>query len=189
MPIQRVAGGGISTPRWDDLRIEPTARSTGAKTPSFSAYKTTLFIYDFDNAAALSEKEIFYQVQMPHAWKEGTTIYPHVHWIPRTAGTAGQKVRWGMEYTLAKPGATFGATVTQYGTSAGPGDITVQDNHIITSLGSIDMSGQTLSTVLICRIFRNSSHVDDSFSGVCGLLYVDIHLLVDSFGSREEYNK
>jgi hypothetical protein len=179
-----------SATRWDDLRIEPNARTTGAKAPTFATYKTTLYLYDFDNAAAGSEKEIFFTVQLPHAWKEGSTIYPHVHWVNRTAGTAGHVVRWGLEWTKAKIATVFGATTTQYGTTiVASGDITVADSHLITSLGSITMTGDTVSTVLICRLFRNSSDSADTYTGTAGLLYIDFHIELDSFGSAQEYIK
>jgi len=51
------------------------------------------------------------------------------------------------------------------------------------------MTGDELSTVLICRLFRNSSHANDTYGGTAGLLYIDAHYQVDSFGSDEELVK
>ena len=109
----------------------------------------------------------------------------------RTTGTAGHVVKWAMDYTKAKIGATFGATSNISGTAiVGGGDITVADEHMITSLTAIAMTGDTISTVLICRLYRNSSDAADTYAGTAGLLYVDFHFEIDSIGgSADEFTK
>ncbi len=177
--------------RWNDLRVEPVVRTTGVKAPTFVAYKTNVYLYDFDNAVLASEKEVYFTVQLPHDWKEGSTIYPHVHWVNRTTGTAGHVIKWAMDYTKAKIGGTFPATSNINGTAiVGGGDITVADEHMITSLTAITMTGDTISTVLICRLYRNSSDAADTYAGTAGLLYVDFHYEIDSIGgSADEFTK
>jgi len=175
---------------WDDLRIEPVARNSGAKAPSFVNWINGLYLYDFDDAAVASEKEIFFTVQLSHSWKEGSAVEPHVHWTNKTTGTAGHVVRWGLEYSKAKIGGTFGASTTVYGTTiAGGGDITVANEHMLTDFDPIDMTGDTVSTVLVCRLFRNSSNAADTYTGTAGLLYIDWHILLDSMGSKTEFVK
>jgi len=177
--------------RWNDLRVEPVVRTTGVKAPTFTAYKTNVYLYDFDDAVLASEKEVFFTVQLPHDWKEGSTIYPHVHWIPRTAGTAGHVALWVMDFTMADIGSAFGATTQISGTTlVGGGAITTADAHLITPLASIGMSGQNISTVLVCRLYRHSSDASDTYTGTAGLLYVDFHYEIDTIGgSKEEYTK
>lgn len=173
---------------WDDLRVSPDVKGTGAKDPSWVAWLGTVNLYDFDNAAAGSEKELWFNVQMPHGWKEGSSVYPHVHWTNKTAGTAGHVVRWGLEYTVSKIGGTFPATATVYGTTiVGGGDITVANEHMITSFDAITMTGNTISTILSCRLFRNSSNAADTYTGTAGLLSIDWHFEVDKVGSRTEF--
>lgn len=176
-------------PAWDDLRTEPDTKGTGAKNPSFASWINGLFTYDFDNALVAAEKEVWFNVQMPHGWKEGTTVYPHVHWVNKTAGGAGHVVRWGLEYTMASRGSVFPATVTIYTTTINAGDITVQNSHMRSSFASISMTGKTVSTVISCRLFRNSSDAGDTYTGTAGLLYIDWHYLIDSPGSRLESSK
>ena len=176
--------------RWDDLRVEPVVRGTGAKNPSFAVWLNGVYLYDFDDATAGSEKEVWFSVQMPHSWKEGSTVEPHVHWTNKTAGTAGQVIRWGIEYTKAPIGGTFGATTTIYGTTiVGGGDITVANEHLLTDFAGVDMTGDTLSTVIACRLFRNSSNAADTYTGTAGLLYIDWHYEIDSMGSKTELAK
>lgn len=177
--------------RWDDLRIEPVERNTGAKAPSFVSWVGGLYLYDFDDALAAAEKELFFTVQLPHTWKEGSAVEPHIHWTNKTAGTAGQVIRWGIEYTKAVIGGTFSSSpTTVYATTiAGGGDITVANEHMLTDFASIDMTGDTISTVLVCRIFRNSSNAADTYTGTAGLLYLDWHYEIDAMGSKTELAK
>jgi hypothetical protein len=176
---------------WDDLRIEPIAKGTGSNNPSFANWAGGISLYEFDNATAGSEKEVWFNVQMPHGWKEGSVVEPHIHWLPKTAGTAGQVVRWGLEYSKSAIGGTFSTTTTTvYGTTiVGGGAITTANAHLLTDFASIDMTGDTISTVLVCRLFRNSSDAADTYTGTAGLLYIDWHVELDAMGSKTELAK
>lgn len=174
---------------FDDLRVEPTVRGSGPKAPSYSAWKGGIYMYYFDNAAVASEKEINFKLQSSHGWKEGSTIYLHVHWLPVTAGSAGDKVRWGLEYVKAKPGGVFGTPTTVYADTIGVGSITNADTHSITPFAGISMSGDSLSTAVLCRLFRNSSDLADTYAGTAGLIFIDAHIEIDALGSKEEYMK
>ncbi len=175
---------------WDDLRTEPVVRSTGAKAPSFVNWLGGLYLYDFNDAALASEKEVFFAIQLPHGWKEGSSIEPHVHWTNKTAGTAGQVVRWGLEYSPANIGAVFPATTTIYGTSiVGGGNIASANSHMLTDMPTVTMTGKTISNIIACRLFRNSSDAADTYAGTAGLLYIDWHFVQNSNGSHTETAK
>lgn len=189
---------------WEDLRVEPSVRGTGVRNPSFEQYLTNgagsigVFLYSFDDALVAAEKEIYFTVQMPHAWK-GTAIYPHVHWIGSAADTAANP-RWGLEYSWADIGTDFGNTTIIYTTAekigaGGATDANVTINrHYINAFSAITptTSQDGISSVLIGRLFRNSSDAGDTYNvggNKCGLLYIDIHYEIDTLGSRTEYTK
>lgn len=192
---------------WDDLRIEPMARTTGANAPTFEmwiqdALGTTrgVYLYSFTDAVAGSEKEIFFSMQMPHTWA-GTAIYLHVHWIGTPADTTvtGAAPLWTLEYTWADIGTEYPATVYAY-TEAGKNytsdtayDTTVTlFKHYISKFGAITPSASQndISSVLIGRLFRDSAHGSDTYdapANKCGLLYIDAHYQLARIGSDEEY--
>jgi hypothetical protein len=125
--------------------------------------------------------------QMPHAWLEGSTIRPHVHWVQSSAGN----VLWQLEYRLlpAVNGAfpsswtTISSSTT---THAYPGS---GSQVMITSLGDIDMTGFSLSSMVLFRLSRVGGDAADTVSGDVSLLEFDIHHQIDSRGSESEFTK
>jgi hypothetical protein len=167
--------------------------------PTWSPMKndggTSRGIYTFtfeDQSSANNEQEVFFSVQMPHNWKEGTTVYPHVHWAPQAA-TAGNVV-WGLEYTWVNYDATtpltFANTTIITATSADVafGDV---DKHLITAFSSITPSASQnkISSILMCRFFRKSADSNDDYNGNAAVLSFDLHYEIDAVGSHSQYVK
>ena len=185
-----------TTTVWDDLRVEPNIKGTGTNDPTFTKWfdngagSRGVFLYNFTDAITASEKEVFFQVQLPHSWK-GTTIYPHVHWIPLAAGV-GQRPVWGLEYNWADIGQVFGNTTIAYTTGLIPNDTNlVKYKHYISSFAGITptTNQDEISAILMCRLFRYSGNASDTYTNTCGLLYVDFHYEIDTLGSRTEFTK
>ncbi|NEW79052.1 MAG: hypothetical protein GZ086_06415 [Gelidibacter sp.] len=183
--------------RYDDLKV-PVSSTTkgGSKDPEWYQMKNNgssqgVFLQWFDKAA---EEELYFVMQMPHAWKEGTTIHPHIHWVAQNTGAG--IVGWGLEYVWTNVNTVFPINTTiVYGESIAPvgsGDTSVTAyKHYITPLAAISGSGNTLSSVLVCRIFRDASNSGtvDAYSSDAGLLEIDFHYEIDAAGSRQEYIK
>lgn len=179
---------------WDDIRVEPVARSTGTNAPSFTQWFTDgagsrgVYLYLFDNAAVGSQKEVHFTLQLPHSWA-GTEIHLHVHWIAATSN-ASSAVRWGLEYTWAEPNQVFGNTTLIYAVDPVSGDTgTTAYKHQITEFAGLtpDSSQDGLSSILICRLWRDSANAADTYSGDVGLLYIDAHYEIDKMGSNSQY--
>lgn len=187
---------------WEDLRIEPVARTTGANAPTFEKWyddsagtSRGVYLYSFDDAAAGSEKEVFFTMQMPHSWNGGS-IEMHIHWIGAVADTTSAP-RWGMEYTWKDVSEVYGDTTivysdgSNYTTSGTDADITANKHYI--SKFSAFVPGSTadgISSILIGRLFRNSSDAGDTYNATgakCGLLFIDAHYQIARIGSNDEY--
>lgn len=111
-----------------------------------------IYMYVFD---ATAEEELYFMVQLPHNWKLGTSLHPHVHWSPMTSGTTGQKVSWGLEYSKAEIASVFPVSTIIYGDTT---TSVVAKTHNMTSLDAISFSGiDSVSAMLVCRIFRNAT--------------------------------
>jgi len=175
----------LDTAVWDDLRAPATAvrlPASGFYNPAETEYKGGIVLAFGDEAS--NEEEVSFLFQMPHTYEEGTDIYPHVHWVGED-NTAGS-VRWGLEYSWANIGDAFPATSTIYIDDAN-GDT---DVHAMASFAAITGTGKTISSMLICRLFRNSSNAADTFTSKSAyLLEFDIHYQKDTLGSRTETAK
>lgn len=172
-----------STPQWDDLRFPALALNPGPANAPNEVNLSGLggvYLYAFDDGIT---EDVHFIAQMPHSWYEGSSIEPHVHWTDHEGNTGD--VVWALEYTKAKPGDVFGTTTTiSSADTAGS-----QYEHQIVELGSIDMTGDTLSTILICRLYRDTDSGSDTMVGDAGLLEVDFHYQIDGFGSDQEFLK
>lgn len=179
---------------WDDIRIEPVSRTIGTFAPTFEQWLTNgsgsrgVYLYSFDDAASNAEKEIFFTLQLPHAWAQ-TAIHLHVHFVP-AATVNSSAVRWGLEYTWTEPNAVYGNTTLVYASVAEgtPANMTAL-THYITEFAPLTPSATQdgFSSTLIGRLWRNSSHADDTYTDKVGLLYIDAHIELDKLGSNGEY--
>ena len=183
-------------PVWNDLRIPAiSTKLGGSKDPHFvkvydnGSGSQGVFTYAFD---ASTEEELYFMVQIPHGWVYGTALDPHIHWIAKANGTGTQKVSWGLEYTVAKIGGTFGNTTIIYGNEAHVVETIAAGKHYLTDLTAIDMTGvDGVSTMLICRVFRDATGagLTDDFASDAYILEIDFHYQLDHFGSTYEYSK
>lgn len=175
---------------WDDLRVSMDRGDNGAEIDYLPGNSTGPQIWYFrydEKVDAMS-----FVVQMPHSYKQGSTIHPHVHWIPKTTGSG--TVEWNFEYSWQNyddetpktfPGITTNSIISESGLTAG--------THHLTSLTpsnvGIDGTGMKVSSILICRIWRDSRTSGDTYNHDAGLLSFDIHFQIDTVGSRLQYVK
>jgi len=179
---------------WDDLRVPAlSVRVPATGGPDFEQFhsnatgtSTGVFLYWFDPG---SVEQIYFVAQMPHSWK-GTPIHPHVHWSP-AADTTGT-VSWGLEYTWAGINEDFPGTQIIYGNSViGDDQSPNQYHHYLTSLPVVTGSVSGVSSMIVCRLFRDATGVGlgDSSPHDAGFLEMDFHYEIDTIGSDEIYTK
>lgn len=187
-----VASGSGGLGLWDD-QMSFAVRLAGARDPSFSKVGDNglgsrgVYAYIFDDQA-VNEREVFFDVQVPHAWLEGSAVHPHIHWTPSVNGGAGEKVQWGLEYYVVDIGDVLGNTTIIYAKQHDPADASlVAKKHYLTEWAPIAMAGLTLSNCWRVRMFRNSSDaVNDTYTGDARMFSFDLHIQKDALGSRQE---
>lgn len=175
--------------RWDDLRVTLDKGSNAALLDYLTGSTGPQIWYFRDNS---SVEAMSFTVQLPHGWKEGSTIYPHLHWLPKSTGSGN--VEWNLEYSWANYDAatpqSFPAITTSTVVATGP--FTAR-THNITALTAgntgIDGTGKKISSILICRIWRDSGDTNDTFNADAGVLFLDFHIQIDGYGSHQEYVK
>jgi len=174
--------------RWEDLRFPFVGAKPGvANPPGFAqmlddgSSSTGVYAYHFDKA---TEEQMFFEAQMPHKWKEGSTVYPHVHWTPTDAG--GGSVVWGLEYTLATINGAYGNTTIITATDAADG---TAFKHQVVAFPTIDMTGIDVSGIIVCRGFRKAADASDDYDADAIGLEMDFHIQIDDRGSQDEWVK
>jgi len=191
----RSNGITLSDTVWDDLRVPVlSTKLGGTKDPDLGKVfdngsgSQGVFSYLFD---ASTEEELYFMVQLPHGWKYESSLNPHVHWTPTVKGTTGQKVSWGLEYTVAAIDSSFGNTTIIYGDTSMPDETLVANKHYLTELTPISMTGiDSVSAMMLCRVFRDATGTGgtDDYASDVALLEIDFHYESDRIGSDNEYS-
>lgn len=175
---------------WDDLRIPGEALGRAASAPELATFGPSgslqAYTFDGDDAGGLTLEQVYFSIQLPHNYKQGTAIYPHVHWTPTTAGTGN--VEWFLEYSWSNRTDAFTAPLTISGVGAASG---AAWTHTMTNIGTmpIDGTGKTISSMLECRLYRDPADEHDTYAADAAILEFDVHYEIDSCGSSSETAK
>jgi hypothetical protein len=168
---------------WNDLVQDVTVR-TGSNAPSPTIFIGGISAYEF---SPTTMNECFVNFHMRHDYIAGTMVYPHVHWSHNT--DVSGVVRWGFEYTLARRNdstgnVTFASPTTLYiehNVTAG----TQYQHHVNESADGLGIAGTDLQedALIICRVFRDATHANDTYPDPIHLLTVDIHYECDTLST------
>jgi hypothetical protein len=198
---------------WDDIRVPGTqVAQFGERPPDVKLFQKTgssfgVWAYAFD---ASEVEDLHFSVQIPHTWREGSTVYPHLHWTP--SDTASGTVVWTFEYTWANVWEAF--TETNYLEATPHATNNIDREQLITSFHYDYANGinglppalteeykaahpsyydigdpKQISSMLMCRIVRHATHDDDTYPSDAFFLEFDIHIEVNSPGSVRPFQK
>lgn len=148
---------------------------------------------DFSATARYPEEPVGIVLQTLHARKEGSDIRPHIHWMQDSDVTPNILV----EYRFCNNGGVPTAWVLKALTATDNMFPYVAGAQQITEFNLPEGHGLTLalSGTFECKIYRDSLNTSglfagaDTYSGVWKAKYYDMHIQMDSLGSREEFVK
>lgn len=169
--------------QWDDLRAPATAlRLPGGASDADVDPNDGTFLF-----ASNTTEQILSILQLPHGYKEGSNIKPHIHWAKTTSAVGG--VSWKLEYKWLNNGDTAGAYSSPIeATEATAHDDTAEKTAIYT-FGEIDGTGKGLSSIFVAKIYRDHDDADDTYGADARLYEFDIHYQIDERGSAQEFVK
>ncbi len=173
---------------WDDMQVSPGAATKNLNPPDWGAFIDGLQLFVFD---PVKEEQVYFSVQIPHGYKVGSDLHPHVHWTTPLGIPSANNVVWGLEYTIVNIGGQFPNSVTLSANNVIPGigTPTVVRQHLITAFATIPGAALNISSILVCRLFRNATNVADTFPNDVGLLSFDLHYEKDADGSHTDFIK
>jgi hypothetical protein len=204
---------------WEDLRISAdTVRVSGALSAQPPEYAPIIYnrergpsysgIYGFRFGHGKIAEGLFqnchFHAQLPHKYKTGTGIEPHIHarLDKGSDGAPGQKLLLEFEYTWTNVGEKRPDTTQIITLNHTISNEDLFADNIIISFGLISKPDSGISSMLDCRFSRitvgkNWEHdywicnglENDTFEGTLIFKEFDFHYQVDSPGSREQYHK
>ena len=169
----------LSIPRYNDIVFEftPTRINPTSSKPDFD-YTNVGFLFPQN----IPTEAIYITVQLPHSWKEGTTIFPHVH----VRQSANQQAVFKADYLWYNVGDTIPTvwqtyTMNEYAMEYVSGSI----SQIIKGASGISGVGKGISSILKIKLYRD----DNVYTGDMLADQFDIHIEIDAFGSLTQYEK
>ena len=173
---------------WDDLRISLNELPTFGfgSDPARLTWLTDFQLYEFSEGDSLQ-----FSAQIPHTYKEGTDLKPHLHWTPHARGNEenGNTVAWKLDYTIVAPNGVFPASGTVDLSDVVDG---TDHKHQVAQSATISGSGIVISSMIVGRLRRDSSGdtwATDTVGNRPAVLELDFHFEVNTLGSRQEYTK
>ena len=169
-----------STPwLWDDLRFAASVfNPIGAASDPDVENSSGLLLFD-----ATSTEYYYVLAQMPHTWKVGSAIEPHVHWSPTTTDTGN--VLWRLDYQVRNP---VGDTAFDFTSGWSTLDVLAAAGGTmaprVSSFGSVNMTGFGISSLIVFRINRIGGDASDTYAADARLYEFDLHYQQAQEGSR-----
>jgi len=172
--------------RWEDLRfpaqgINPIGSPAPASIDNGADYPGTLLF------AGNQENIIAGVAQIPHAWKEGTILKPHIHWSKVTADGSGLAVGWEFRWKVAEKGGVWSGWSAYGAHTLILGDNVSAEKHNLSSFPDMTLTGYLVSCMIVWNLRRTGN--TDAYNGQTRLLELDFHYQVDALGSTQETSK
>ena len=148
---------------------------------------------DYKDTSGLDDYAIM-NIQINHDWKVGSTIFPHIHWFQNQAETPN----WLLQYRWQINGDIKDTTWKNYPliyNSYNDPEIGETKVQISFNSGLTPPENAGLSDILQLKVIRDNNNTSaeftntDNYTGAVAILNVDIHYIINSIGSVEEYVK
>lgn len=160
---------------WDDIVFPAAYSKKGANAKPDYDYTNLGDLYPQNDATEIT----YYQVQMPHRWKAGSAIEPHVHFVQAQATMPVFKLAYR---THANGAAVTSDWTTITCDAAGAFPYTSGSITQIVGFPSIAMTGLAESCLIDVKLWRE----DNAVTGDVLVKQFDIHYEIDKTGSDNE---
>lgn len=163
---------------WDDLVMPLTQTKQGSNLKPDFDYTNIGYLFPQNDVAEI----LYLQMQIPHSYKLGSDIYPHVHFRQATSASAVFKI----DYKWFSIGDPVPAAYTTYIMNRPVASYTSGSLHqIVSGSAPISGSGKGISSVFLAKLYRD----DNAVTGDVLTYQFDVHVEKDAEGSSQEYIK
>ena len=183
LPIKKKGSGLVLQGNytvWDDLSIALTTTAQGALNKPEYDYTNMGLLFPTNDATEIA----YCMVQMQHNKMLGTAIRPHIHYVQSGAAQPTFK----MDYKFYNNNSAVPAGFTTLSTADGDKGIFTYDSGNLLQIAAFPEiaapTSETVSAHFEFKLYREDTETGDFLAK-----YIDIHYLIDSFGSAGEYDK
>jgi len=172
-------------PQYTDYLVGGAAIQAGASGPDRETFRDSIEQRAFDGAGATESAH--FAIHLSHDIRQGTVPTFHIHWGHKIGAPTGN-VKWQLEVTAARGYGVevFPASATLSTVSAAA----AQYVHVITDDDDMPMPAALAAVMepdmlVLCRVFRDSGDVEDTFADDAFLFFVDMHVEIGQSGTTE----
>jgi hypothetical protein len=170
--------GYVRGDSYDDVNIASTILGKSASAPgNVTISSTTIEVLGFDGN--VTTEQVYGCIEIPHSYKEGTNITPHLNWMPTTASASN--VKWQLEYNISSESSSITATSTTITVSSSTPGVAWQE--IRADFPIITGTNLTIGKQVSFRLFRNPADGADTYPDDAALLTIGFHYQQNSLGS------
>lgn len=134
--------------------------------------------------------------QLNHWWKVATNGHPHLHWKQQSANIPN----WLLAWKLSNNGEAdlIETDFSNYTFETISGHAYTYTSGVLNQISTfpeIDLSGADISSILLVAFFRDTANASGEFGGADPSALaeyatdLDVHIEIDTPGSRQEYIK
>ena len=162
---------------WRDLRAPLIgAKQGGISDPALDIFGPSGGIKQYKFVVG---NEVFLAFHIDHDIKQGSTVYPHVHWA--SDGVSTNTVKWELEYTIAAredPSVAFPAPTTITVEAAATATAWA---HEVTEHG-VGFTAPVVDSLIVMHVKRITNGGTDNTDAIFGL-FVDLHYEAQQYGT------
>lgn len=167
---------------WEDIQFAvSTGKVPAANYPDYDTFTTNTkeYKFDVDDYIDLAANEC------PHWWKEGTTVYPHLHTTLNGANSTGSNryVKFTLYIAYAKDNAVWTETTSTVEITIPTG--TADMTNLFGTGTSVSLAGQTIGTQIKVRVKRIAATAGTEYANHIFVTQCGIHAEKDTMGSRQ----
>jgi hypothetical protein len=168
----------IDQPVWQDINLGGTALGTGASAPDLINLDTTsISVYAFDGN--VTSEMLSGSFELQHDYKEGTDLYPHLHFLPVNANAG--TVKFFLEYYIREDNRVkLTATI-----SATKATNSIAWEELLLAFPAITGTSLKIGSQIFFRLYRVPTDAADTYNSDVALATVGIHYQIDTLGSRQ----
>ena len=158
-----------------DLIVPP---STSVLVPTYKEFVVNVNGFHFSPSL---KEELGIKIRIGNDIAVGKTLYPNIRWSPKdnTLGT----VRWGITLAVAEINGTFSDAGVIYLEQAGGG---TSNRHQQIELDPSSILAPNPNAIIVGKVFRDSEHVNDTYTGEAVLHSVSLNYQADRVGTPKK---